>query len=55
MVMVDQMIKKILFFSLTHLSKTSKLVEEFMETIQKIHGTLNIIISDGDPIFTRNF
>ena len=26
-----------------------------METIQKLHGNLEIIISDRDPIFTGNF
>ena len=26
-----------------------------METIQKLHGTPNIIVTDIDPIFTRNF
>ena len=27
----------------------------FMETIQNLHGTPNIIVSDRDPIFTSNF
>jgi len=26
-----------------------------METIQKLHGNPKIIVSDNDPIFTRNF
>ena len=26
-----------------------------METIQKLHGVPKIIVSDKDPIFTRNF
>ena len=26
-----------------------------METIKKLHGNLNIIVSDIDPIFTGNF
>jgi hypothetical protein len=26
-----------------------------METVQKIHGNLNIIVSDRDPIFTGHF
>ena len=26
-----------------------------METIQKLHGNPNIMVSNRDPIFTRNF
>ena len=27
----------------------------FMQTIKKLHGNLNIIVNDRDPIFTQNF
>ena len=41
--------------ALSHPFKASIVANYFMETIQKIHGTTNIIVSDMDPIFTGNF
>ena len=38
-----------------HLFKLSTIATTFMETIQKLHGNPKIIVSDKDPIFTRNF
>jgi len=35
--------------------KSNTFATTFMETIQKVHGNPNIILSDKDPIFTRNF
>ena len=35
--------------------KASTVATAFMETIQKLHGNPKIIVSDEDPIFTRNF
>jgi len=55
MVVVDRLKKYALFFSLSHPFKASTVVESFMETIQKLHGVPNIIVSDRDPIFTGIF
>ena len=40
---------------LSHPFKASTVATAFMETVQKLHGSPNIIVSDRDPIFTRNF
>jgi hypothetical protein len=43
-------------FSLFHTPfKESIVATTFMETIQYLHGVPNIIVSNKDPIFTRNF
>jgi hypothetical protein len=55
MVVVNRLTKYALFFSLSHPFKASILATTFMETIYKIHGILNIIVSDRDPISTSNF
>ena len=55
MVVVDRLVKYAHFFALSHPFKASTIANSFVETIQKLHGTPNIIVSDKDPIFTRNF
>ena len=55
MVVVDRLTKYAHFCALSHPFKASTVSTAFMETIQKLHGNPNIIISDRDPIFTRNF
>jgi hypothetical protein len=55
MVIVDRMTKYAHFFALSHPFKASKVAIAFMETVQKLHGSRNIIVSDRDPIFTRHF
>ena len=54
MVVVDK-ITKLHFCALSHPFKASTIVTTFMEIIQKLHGNLNIIVSERDPIFTGNF
>jgi len=54
-VVVDQITKYVHFFSPYHPFKESRITTTFMEIVQKLHGILKIIISDRDPIFTRNF
>jgi hypothetical protein len=44
-----------LSLALSHPFKESTIATTFMETFQKLHGVPNIIISDKDPIFMRNF
>ena len=55
MVVVDRLTKYAHFFALSHPFKASIVSIAFMETIQKLHGNPKIIVSDRDPIFTRNF
>jgi hypothetical protein len=55
MVVVDQLTKYAHFFSLSHPFKASTIATTFMEIVQKLHGIPKIIVSDRDPIFTRNF
>ena len=55
MVIVDKLTKYAHFCALSHPFKVSTVSTAFMETIQKLHGNPKIIVSDGDPIFTRNF
>ena len=55
MVVVDRLTKYEHFCALYHPFKESTFSTTFMETIQKLHGYPNIIVSDRDPIFPRNF
>jgi hypothetical protein len=55
MVVVDRLTEYAHFFSLSHPFKSSTVVATFMETVQNLHGVLNIIVSDRDPIFIGNF
>jgi hypothetical protein len=55
MVIVDRLTKYAHFFSLSHPFKSSTIVTAFMETVQKLHGSPKIIVSDRDPIFTGHF
>ena len=55
MVVVDRLTKYAHFYALSHPFKVSTFANSFMETVQKLHGTPNIIVSDRDPIFTRFF
>ena len=55
MVVVDRLTKHAHFCSLSHPFKASTFATAFTETIQKLHGNPNIIVSDRDPIFIGNF
>ena len=55
MVIVDRLTKYTHFFSLSHPFKSSTVATAFMETIQKLHVSLNIIVSEKDPIFIGHF
>ena len=54
MVVVDRITKYAHFCALSHPFKESTVANSFMETVQKLHDTPNIIVSDRDPIFSRN-
>ena len=55
MVVVDRLIMYAHFFSLSHPFKSNTVSISFIETVQKIHGSPNIIVSGIDPIFTGHF
>jgi hypothetical protein len=55
MVIANRLTKYTHFCALSHPFKASTVSTTFMETIQKIHGSPKIIVSDRDPIFTRHF
>jgi len=55
MVVIDRLTNYVLFCALSHPFKASTVDTAFMETIQKLHGNPNIIVSKRDPIFTGNF
>jgi hypothetical protein len=55
MVIVDRLTKYAHFCALSHPFKASTVATTFMETVQKLHGSPKIIVSDKDPIFTRHF
>jgi hypothetical protein len=43
------------FCALSYPFKSSTVATAFMETVQKLHGSPKIIVSDRDPIFTGHF
>ena len=55
MVVVDRITKYAHFYALSHPFKAITFANSFMEIVQKLHGTQNIIVSDSEPIFTGNF
>ena len=55
MVVVDRLTKYAHFCALSHTFKASTFATTFMDTIQKLHGNPNVIVSNRDPIFTGNF
>jgi hypothetical protein len=52
---VDRPTKYTHVFALSHPFKASIVAITLMETVQKLHGSINIIVSDRDPIFTGHF
>jgi hypothetical protein len=55
MVIVDRLTKYAHFCALSHPFKASIVSIAFMETIQKLHGSPKIIVSDKNSIFTGHF
>jgi hypothetical protein len=55
MVIVDRLTKYAHFCALSHPFKASTVATVFMETVQNLHGSPKIIVSDRDPIFTGHF
>jgi hypothetical protein len=55
MMIVDRLTKYTHFCALSHPFKARIVATTFMETVQKLHGSPKIIVTDRDPIFTRYF
>ena len=55
MVVVDRLTMYAHFCALSHPFKASTIATAFMDTVQKLYGIPKMIVSDRDPIFTRNF
>jgi hypothetical protein len=55
MVIVDRLAKYAHFFALSHPFKANTVSTAFMETVQNLHGSPKIIVSDRDPIFSAHF
>jgi hypothetical protein len=55
MVILDRLAKYTHFCALPHPFKSSTVSTTFMETVQKLHASPNIIVSDIDSIFTGHF
>ena len=59
MLVVDRLTKYAHLCALYHPFKAKTVANYFMEAVQKLHGTPNIIVSDRDPIslefFGRNY
>ena len=55
MVVVDRLTRYAHFCALSRPFKASTVATAFTDVVQKLHGTPKIIVSDRDPIFTRNF
>jgi hypothetical protein len=54
-VIVDRLTKYAHFCALSHPFKASIVATAFMETVQTLHGSPKIIVSERDPIFTGHF
>ena len=54
-VVVDKLTNYAHFCALFHPFNASTVTATFMDTDHKLHGNLNIIVSDRDPIFTIKF
>jgi transposase InsO family protein len=55
MVVVDQFTKYSHFISSSHPYTIINVTHSFLKNIYKYHGIPTLIITDRDPIFTRNF
>ena len=55
MFIVDRISKYAHFSALFHPFKSSTIANSILDTVQKLHATLNIIANNKDPIFNGNF
>ena len=55
MVVFNRLTKYAHFCSLSHPFGPSIVATTFIDIVQKLHGNLNIIVNDRDPIFMEKF
>ena len=55
MVVFDRLTKYAHFCALFHPFSVSTIATSFMDTAEKLHGNLKIVVSDRDPIFIGKF
>ncbi|XP_070030075.1 uncharacterized protein [Nicotiana sylvestris] len=55
LVVIDRYTKFAHFFALTHPYMATQVAQIFLDNVCKLHGLLNSIVSDRDPIFGSNF
>lgn len=54
LVVIDRYTKFAYFFALTHPYMATQVAQIFLDNVCKLHGLLNSIVSDRDPIFVSN-
>jgi transposase InsO family protein len=55
LVVMDKFIKYCHLLTLTHPFKARDMAQEYLDSVYKLHGLPNQIITDGDPLFTSTF
>jgi hypothetical protein len=53
--MVDRFFKEAHFITLGHPYTATTMARAFFTEIVRLHGILNSVVSDRDPMFTSNF
>jgi Integrase core domain len=55
LVIIDRFTKYFHLISLSHPLKASDVAQVFLDTVYKLHGLPQVIVTDRDPLFTSIF